>query len=193
MADQPTDAATALYGKTAPPLPTRPDDQAREPHEEAAKALYHAPQPLPTRPGELHAPFALMQAQQHAARFYEQTGEHLDVDHYRVLDDVGLDAGLEAALVTADVDNLLAEARVPEDAAAEESAWEQRAAADMAETRRRAVAQYGPTDGPDPIDRTIRWVRTQPALAEMLRQRGLGARPDIAEQLIHHVFHHGIR
>ena len=112
------------------------------------------------------------------AAVYEQTGEHLDVDHYRVLDE--LPAALVVSLVTADVDNLLADARVPEDAEAEERAWEQRAGADMAETRRRAVAQYGPTDGPDLIDRTIRWVRTKPALAQMLRQRGLGARLDIA-------------
>jgi hypothetical protein len=161
--------------------------------EQVVEALYdgNAAQPLPIRPGEFYASFAAPQAQHRSAAVFEQTGEHLDVDRYRVLDE--LPAGLVVSLVTGDINNTLADARVPDDAEAEAIALDQRIAADTAESRRRIVAQYGPKNGPQLIERTQRWVRTQPALAQMLQRGGLGSKPDIVEALVAHVFSNGIR
>jgi len=192
----PEEAAEALYGgNAAQPVPIRrppmPPNDPIETGEQAVAALYNK-QPLPVRPGELHGSFAAMQAQLRSAEVYEKTGEQLDLDEYRVYD--VFPAKLGKMLVDGHIDNLLANARVLDngEAEAEDLALEQQAFANMEENRRRAVAQYGPRDGEDLINRTIAWARTQP-FAPMLRERFLGTRPDIAEELIHYVFTNAIR
>ncbi len=53
--------------------------------------------------------------------------------------------------------------------------------------------QYGAADGEQLLARTRRWVRSQPALARVLQQHGLGSDPTVVRELVAFVFSNGIR
>jgi hypothetical protein len=173
--------------------PERPKD-ALDRHEADSHAIYdrNAAQPLPTRPGEFYASHAVQHAQHYSAEHYEKTGERLPVEIYRTLDFLPL--SIVEQIIDGDVANRHAERRVAEDPDGEAIALAKRIEADTEEARSRIIARYGPKDGPELLERTQRWVKTtQPTLARMLQQRGLGSKPEIVEELVAYVFSNGIR
>lgn len=162
-------------------------------HLQASEAIYdrNAATPLPTRPGEMHASFSVQHAQKRLAEVYEQTGQRPDPERYRSFDDLPPRAA--QYLIDGDLDNMLATARVSEDPEGDELALARRIEADSQESRSRIIARYGLKQGVELLERTQRWARTQPALAHILQQRGLGSRPELVEALVAHVFSNGIR
>ncbi len=171
----------------------RPKEDALDAHTRAANVLYHVdpPTPLPTRPGEFYSSFAAQQAQKHSAEVFEKTGTKLDVNSYRFLDD--LPAALAEPLIDSDVSQKLAAVRVSDDPDGDDIALDQRIAADTLETRGRLIARYGEKDAAQLLERTKRFVRSKPALARIVNQRGVGSKPEIVEELVAYVFSNGIR
>jgi hypothetical protein len=80
----------------------------------------------------------------------------------------------------------LAEARgEPGPSDAQVQTWNEQNLADLR-------IRYGAAAGDQLLERTRTWVRREPALAKVLKQHGLGSRPDIVEKLVAHVFSNGI-
>ena len=146
---------------------------------------------MATRPGEFYASHAAQVAGRYSAEFYEKTGEQLPIDDYRVLDNYSL--RLTEQVIAADVARRYADREMFADPDQEVADLSNRIDADSQESRSRIIARYGLKHGAELLERTQRWVRTQPALARMLQQRGLGSKPEIVEKLVAHVFSNGIR
>jgi hypothetical protein len=155
------------------------------------------PRPLPERKGEFHSwSAAESAARQREADLSNQLGmdpaarERL-YKGYRDLERV-LPAGLAATLTDADIDTRLAAGRFSPDPDADTVAVGQRTEAWSIESRERITSLYGQKDGEALLARTNKWVKSQPAVAQIVRQRGIGSRPDIVEQLVAHVFSNGL-
>ena len=99
---------------------------------------------------------------------------------------------LAATVIIGHIDNLRAVARISDDPDVDDVALAQRVKRDEVESRELITSQYGKRDGEELLRRAKAWTLTQPALAKMLRERGLGSRPDIVQQIVAHVFSNGL-
>lgn len=100
---------------------------------------------------------------------------------------------LAAVIAERHVDGLLAAARVSDDPDADERALDKRIAEWNGQVREQLAATYGAHEAEHLLDRTVRFVRQQPALAKLLQQHGNGSRPEIVLPLAQHVFSTGWR
>jgi len=165
-------------------------------HERAAKTLY------PADPGEMYG-YDIAQAviTRRGDELYTHTGldeaarKALGDTHIAIRRATGLPEGIREAIAEAHVDALLADTRAVSDteADADETTVAKRIADGNAEVREDFIARYGKKDGPALLDRTAAFVRSHPALATILQQRGLGSRPDIVKGIAAHVFSTGWR
>ncbi|MGH2670876.1 MAG: hypothetical protein ACRDH5_17485, partial [bacterium] len=108
----------------------------------------------------------------------------------------GLPDGLVARIAEGHIDGLLVDGRVKYDAAAAEAdaqALNRRIADGQAEIRERLIRMHGVKDGEQLFERTRRFVLSHPKLAAILREDGLGARPDLVEGVAAYVFSSGWR
>lgn len=155
--------------------------------------------PLPPPPkGKFFSyDFGVAAVEQYASRLFTEAGidtagqERLKDQARRLPED--LPDGLKATIMEGVAKNRLADARVLDDPDGDETALAQRIAASNTEARDRLVAQYGAADAEELLARAAKFVRSHPPLAAALRERGLGSRVDIVEQLVAHVFSKGYR
>lgn len=100
-----------------------------------------------------------------------------------------------AKVVDALIDTRVAGTRVLTDAEAEadEVARLQQIQKNNEELREQFAKHYGAKDGEQLLERTQRFVRSHPKLAAILKENGIGSRPEIVEAIAAHVFSNGIR
>jgi hypothetical protein len=104
--------------------------------------------------------------------------------------DTGLPDGVLAKIADGHIDGLLVDASVkhdPDAATADAQALNQRILDGNAEIRERLRQTYGRKDGEQLLARTQRFIQNYPKLAAILREDGLGSRPDIVEEIVSHV------
>jgi len=108
---------------------------------------------------------------------------------------IGLPDVAVAQIVDAHINSLVAGTRVLTDAEAEadEVARLQLIQKNNEELREKFAKQYGVKDGEQLLERTQRFVRSHPKLAAILKENGIGSRPEIVEAIAAHVFSNGIR
>lgn len=163
----------------------------------AAGELYQAnPRPVPgPAPGELYGPSILAGAIDRRSPDLRAIGQSEAAqrtqrgDYLKLAKDVP--EGLAVKIVNADIDAAIAASQpiADVDAAAHEEAT--RHAAWAAESLDALQATYGVAEAEALIERTRRYVQSRPALARLLERNGLGSRPAIVTELVHHVFSTG--
>ena len=177
---------------------------ATQPNDATARKLYDAPTtptaPAGTTPGERLYPGLV---RQHVDRLttdlWAETGtsEAERAREARFWDDVRTRTGLNDALVMSiaegSIKNKRAATRVEDDPDGADIALDKQIATWNTESREQLAVTYGPKDAEDLLARTNRFVKQHPKLAERLRERGLGSRPDIVRDLVAHVFSTGWR
>jgi len=187
----------SLYGKS--PTPTDGFSMQRTPEEQAPlDALYDGnaagPPPdedhlfggMPLLAGAVdRRRFELLDAGMSEAEF-----KQIRADVLGVAKRAGLVEDFAVTIADHVISGQLADARHSD--AAEPVSDEQIAAWNTA-IRAQLRYQYGEKDGAQLLERTQRFVRAHPVLAQALQQRGLGSRPEIVEQLVAHVFSNNIR
>jgi hypothetical protein len=176
-------------------MPNDPKDPL-DAHHQAASKLYDGSNatPLPERKGEFYAyDHAEETVKQRGNELFTQKGmtaaetQQLGETFRGIRKATGLPDGLVATIADAHVSALLADEGIPDDPDIDLTERAQRVAADTVEARERLVGLYGPKDGPALLKRTEAYVRAHPALAKILREHGLGSRPDIVEGIADHV------
>jgi hypothetical protein len=110
--------------------------------------------------------------------------KQLDQTFRTIQQETGLPEEEVNRILDGHINGLLGEARVTDDT--EEAAAARRIEADTIETRSRLATLYD-TDAEDLLERTQRFIRLHPKLAQVLQRRGLGSRPDIVLPLVEHV------
>jgi len=106
----------------------------------------------------------------------------------------GVPDGIARELAEKFIDGEIGAARRPAaeiDTAAD--ALEQQITAWHAETREYLRLQYGAQAAEDLLERTRKYVASVPGLGAVLDKHGVGSRPDVVKQLVHHVFITGYR
>lgn len=132
------------------------------------------------------------------AELWEKTGtdksarERVRESFVGIANTTGLPEGLVGTVAEGHIDNLLSKARPSEDADAAQALDEQIARWSI-ESRALLTSTYGAKDGEAMLARTQKFVRSHPALAKVLQERGLGSRPDIVAGIAAHVFSTGYR
>ena len=108
---------------------------------------------------------------------------------------IGLPDGVVAQIADAHVDALLAGARVMNDDEADAAAvaLERQIQANNVELREQFAKRYGAKDGEQLLERTQRFVRSHPKLAAVLKENGIGSRPEVVSAISEHVFSIGYR
>ncbi len=154
--------------------------------------------PLPTVAGERYAPLFLDSAiTRRLPELYPEVGagvaeqQTLRHDFIGLQRSTGLGEELMAKIFNGYIDWRLGEARSNDDEPTRAAALDAQIKADTATSRDHLRARYGVAHGEALLDRTIRWVKTHPGLAQTLRDGGLGSKPDIVADLAAHVFSTG--
>jgi hypothetical protein len=104
-----------------------------------------------------------------------------------------LPEGVLMRIAEGSINNRLAKSRVVEDEDAAEVALDRQIVAWNKETRDQLSQTYGAEQGEQLLKRAARFVAKHPKLAERMRERGLGSRPDIVLGIIEHIFETGWR
>jgi hypothetical protein len=105
----------------------------------------------------------------------------------------GLPELLLATIAESHIDHQLADVRPVDDTDAAAQALETQTQEWNVATRAELQNLYGVTEAERLLERTQRFVRGHPVLAKVLRERGLGSRPDVVLGLAAHVFSSGYR
>jgi hypothetical protein len=176
-------AAQKLYDNTPAPAAKSPDRT-----------------PLPERAGEFYSWTQTAEViKQRGPELYAQAGfdsaaqQALDQKYRRFGKETGLSDAVLASMAAGELDNLAAGARVADDPDADDFALAKQIADNNALLREEFTAQYGRREGEALLERTRRFVRKHPTLAQTLQARGLGSKPEIVRGIAHHVFITGWR
>lgn len=180
--------AAIIYGTSS--SPRLPDQPLRRPTnnvpEDAAQAMYgfgHLTQTIDSRASEL----------------WTQTGasENERAELRRTFVDIarsGVPEGILTKVAARHIDGELAAAqyRTEEDEKAGEEALTRQIADWNVRVRNNLISTYGSAEDAEALlARAAKFVRSRPALAKILGAHGLGSMPDIAEQIVAHVFSTG--
>lgn len=179
-----------------------PNDRDGDPldaHLRTAETLYDRA-PLRPVPGQFHT-YTLTDGviQNRGSELWEVTGADTTarqqlVDTFRNMQrDTGLPDGLVADIADGHITGLLTAERIPDDPEGDETAFAQRIEAGNAEIREQLAVTYGRQGGEEILERTRRFVRAHPRLAALMRDHGLGSRPDLVLGIASHVFSKGWR
>lgn len=183
------------------------DDFAGKPTADEQKALDRVydrnaavPLPPPTAKGAMYSwsPGAAVLDRRDAELFSDAglgTAERQQLrSTFAEIGKIGLPDSVVAQIAEGHIDALLAATRVKTDAEAEadETVHLQQIQANNAELREQFARKYGARDGEKLLERTQRFVRSHPKLADLLKENGLGSRIEIVEAVAAHVFSNGL-
>ena len=192
------DASKLYRDETTPAIPT---DSGHEPPppiagERIAAKLYDAPKPVSVGPGEFYGYSLALDPWDRKAQELQDHGVSaaiLGSDRDALLKAARAGVPQTILSVIADVlaDTRIAETRPVLDPIAADHERNRRTADWGREAREALRATYG-GDVDDLLARTNRYAQAF-GLSRMLNDTGLGSRPDVVQELVHHVFITGYR